>query len=453
MTATATRTPPTTAEAPVTPRMSEGRRPHSDPVTGLPDRPELEARLQRLVNRTSRDRVAVLVLDLDDFKIVNDSLGHSAGDELLREVAERLRSAIRPDDLLTRIGGDEFAILLREVDEGRFRPEETALRLLDCLEAPFDIAGERVRIRASIGLACDDRGRLVQPLLSAGDVAMGRAKRSGGGRLAVFDPDTEWIETRRLQLESGLRKAVREQTLRLTFQPVCDLFTGAVVGAEVFPVWDVLSTRSLRPDEVLALARETRQIAELTRCTLRQICRLWRGWSRRGVELGFVGLNVTSEALEDDVLRRALLEHLRDGDVPASSLVLELQETGMESASLPEKGAHLPLPLALDDFGTGRGCLLALQELPVHFVKLGESLTAQAGDDSRLAAIVRSLTRLADELGATPIALGVQDFAQLHRLRKLGCRLGQGAFFSQPVPAEGLVDLVRQRKPLPLRSA
>jgi diguanylate cyclase (GGDEF)-like protein len=416
---------------------------YTDRLTGLPNRALFHDRLEQALVMAARREgpAAVLFLDLDRFKIINDSLGHEIGDAVLVSVAQRLRGCLRAEDTLARLGGDEFAILLPEM-ANRSDSRLVTDKCLSALSDPELIGGHELTVNASIGVAIFPQdGADVQHLLRSADAAMYRAKARGGGRAETFTHLLEKEVMRRQQIEVELRRGLRSGQLRVLFQPYRELASGRTVGYEALVRWDHPDRGMLPPDSFLPLAEETGLIEAVDRWVLAEACRQACRWPAPLL----VSVNVSAGRLRRGDLHADAAALLAETGLDPSRLVLELSERILfdempdalsSLADLPSAG----IQLALDDFGAGYTSLEQLRRLPVGHMKVDRSLVAlvdQADDD---AAIVAAVIQFAHALGLGVTAEGVERSSQLDRLVELGCEYGQGFLFGPPVaaPAFGL---------------
>ena len=415
----------------------------TDRLTGLPNRALFNDRLERaLLMAKRRDTpVAVLFLDLDRFKIINDSLGHEIGDEVLRAVAQRLRRCLRAEDTLARLGGDEFAILLPEMANRRDIHLVTD-KCLAALTAPELIGGHELTVNASIGVAVSPQdGADVQHLLRSADAAMYRAKARGGGRAETFTHLLEQEVTRRHQIEVELRRGLRTGQLRVLFQPYRELLTGRLVGYEALARWDHPNRGRLLPDAFLPLAEETGLIDAVDRWVLREACRLACEWPAPLV----VSVNVSAGRLRRGELHQDTSAILAETGLNPSRLVLELSERILFD-EVPDAFSSLAevtsagVSLALDDFGAGYTSLEQLRRLPVSQVKIDRSLVAPVDQSDDDASIVAAVIQFAHALGLSVTAEGIERAGQLERLIELGCDRGQGFLFSAPAAVSAFDD-------------
>ena len=410
-----------------------------DPLTGLPSRVLFRARLQQAIEGLARRRgehVAVLFLDLDRFKVVNDSLGHDVGDKLISAVAERLRNTVRRHELIARFGGDEFAILCEDL-----RDEEDAVavaeRVLRALATPFQLAHAEVVSVASIGIAITgDPAQDPDDLVRDADAAMYRAKEDGGARTKLFDAVTRERAVARLHMENGLRHAAERGELRLHFQPEVSVATGEIVGVEALVRWQHPERGLLAPGEFIALAEETGLIVPIGEWVLREACRRAVGWD--GLLLR---VNVSARQLTRGDLPGVVADVLEETGLGAERLCLEVTESVLvEDPDMSERtlGAieALGVAIAVDDFGTGYSSLEQLRRFPVDCVKIDRSFVRGIGSSQEDAAIVAAVVELGHVLGLSVTAEGVETPEQHERLRELGCDDAQGFLFGRPVPGE-----------------
>jgi diguanylate cyclase (GGDEF)-like protein/PAS domain S-box-containing protein len=413
-----------------------------DPLTGLANRALFTDRVHHaLVVRAFEDGEAgVLFLDLDDFKAVNDSLGHVAGDALLRAVGVRLRASLSPSVTVARMGGDEFAVLV-EGPNGAAAALEAAERVTAALQAPFDLDGREVFVTASVGIAV---GHDADELLRRSDAAMYQAKASGKAQYVTYAPRMDEHLGGRLELVADLRRAQIAEDFVLHYQPVVELATGAVLGVEALLRWQHPTRGLLQPSEFIHLAEETGRIVEIGRWVLAEACRQTAFWHAElpGGERLSVSVNVSTR----QVLRPGLLEDVRgaltDSGLEPSDLTLEITETVLarrreEMTSVLEEIANCGVRLALDDFGTGYSSLSLLQDLPVHVLKIDRSFVRSIGAPGGRAAFVRAIVQLAEALELTVVAEGIEEAGHVASLIRLGCRIGQGFHFAVPLePSE-----------------
>ncbi|HZQ84877.1 MAG TPA: EAL domain-containing protein [Acidimicrobiales bacterium] len=428
-----------------------------DPLTGLPNRALFQDRLAVALSRRhpSDSQIGVLFLDLDRFKVVNDSLGHEAGDRLLEHVAERLKAGMRPEDTLARMSGDEFTVLLEDVQDAR-DAEHVAERLIDSLRSPFVVAGREVYVGVSIGIALGRRGATPEDLVRDADLAMYRAKERGRRRYEVFASDLGDQARNRLELESDLRQAIERGELRLHYQPEIDLADRCLVGVEALVRWQHPTRGLLVPAQFIPIAEETGLIIPLGAWVLEQACLELRRWAtdhpeRRRLRMS---VNVSGRQLEQ---QRRLVDTvasvLQETGVDPGLLTLELTEsvlmdnTEVTVTTLRELRA-LGVELAIDDFGTGYSSLNYLKHFPISTLKLDRSFVHGLGNDDADAAIAQSAIGLAHALNLRVTAEGIELDDQLTRLRAMGCDRGQGFHFSRPVPAAELEELVSQLQQL-----
>ncbi len=416
-----------------------------DPLTGLPNRTLLMDRIDRAVraSRRTKSTVAVLFVDLDGFKTINDSLGHEAGDELLRLVSDRLLRCIRPGDTLARYGGDEFAVILDDgIEASAIRVAE---RILSALRESFPLAGRDVVVTASIGIALshvdDER---VDPIRDA-DLAMYRAKESGGGRWSRFVPSMDAEALERLDQESELRRAVREREFHLVYQPVVDLDTGRMTGVETLLRWNHPTRGPVSPAEFIPVAERTGLIIALGRWVLEEACRQTRAWQDAGVDLR-VAVNLSTRQFDDVELVADLAAILQRHGVERGRLMLEVTESvfidnpGQAVATMAAIG-ELGVSFALDDFGQGYSSLSYLKLLPLQVIKIDRSFVVGLAASAADQAIVRAVVGLASELGMSVLAEGVETLDQLAQIRRLGCASVQGFLFSKPVSPAAIAEL------------
>jgi diguanylate cyclase (GGDEF)-like protein len=420
-----------------------------DGLTDLPNRTELYHRLGRVIGSARSDRLAALLLiDLDRFKEVNDTLGHDHGDELLVEVAARLRVALRRGDTLSRLGGDEFAVLLADLPD-RAAVAELAARLQDALRRPFALRGVAVELEASIGVAlCPDHGRDVNTLVQRADVAMYDAKRAQAG-VATYSAERDPYSADRLGLLAELRRALEQDELVLHYQPKVAVRGGEVIGVEALVRWQHPTRGLLGPGEFVPLAERTGTVADLTRWVLDAALRQCRAWMDEGVELP-VAVNLAAANVVDVALPDAVAELLERHDVPARLLECEISEhtvmaDPLRAMEVLGRLREMGLRLSLDDFGTGHSSLAYLKRLPLDEVKIDRSFIAGMSEDDNDAVIVRSTIDLARNLGLDVVAEGVEDEAVLRELDALRCDIAQGFHLSRPLPAAELGRWVRGR--------
>jgi diguanylate cyclase (GGDEF)-like protein len=429
---------------------------YTDRLTGLPNRALFYDRLeQALVMAVRRDvPVAVLFLDIDRFKIINDGLGHGIGDKVLMSVARRLRRCLRAEDTLARLGGDEFAILLPEIANRRDSYLVTD-KCLSALSGPELIGGHELTVNASIGVAFfPEDGADVQHLLRNADAAMYRAKARGGGRVETFTHLLEKEVTRRQQIEVELRRGLRSGQLRVLFQPYRELATGKLVGYEALVRWNHPHRGMLLPDAFLPLAAETGLIEAVDRWVLAEACRQARQWPAPLV----VSVNVSAGRLRRGDLYQDTAAILAETRLNPSRLVLELSERILfdevpDAVSSLGELAAAGVGLALDDFGAGYTSLEQLRRLPVSQVKIDRSLIAAVDQSEDDAAIVAAVIGFAHALGLSVTAEGIERSSQLDRLTELGCEYGQGFLFSPPAAAPGVDETdATERRPRVFRA-
>jgi diguanylate cyclase (GGDEF)-like protein/PAS domain S-box-containing protein len=421
-----------------------------DALTGLPLRTLLLDHLELALAGARRHatRVAVLFIDLDRFKHVNDSMGHAAGDDLLTEVARRLRTAVREIDTPGRFGGDEFVVVCPDLADVR-DVVMIAERIRQLLEEPFQIRGMPVFISASVGIAVADAETDAATLLGQADTAAYRAKDRGRNRYEIFDEDLRASVASRLETETGLRYALAHDELRLVYQPIVEMSSGGIAGFEALVRWERDGQLHL-PAEFLAVAEETGLIVPLGQQVLEQACHQIASWRRAlpGVRLPRLSVNLSARQLAYPDLARDVRRTLAATGVHPEDLCLEITETVLmqdtpQASAVVNELRDLGLRLAIDDFGTGYSSLSYLRRLPVSAVKIDRSFTVGLGVDDEGATIVASVISLAHALGMEIIAEGVETNEHVEALLALGCDQAQGYYFSRPVSPEVALDLIR----------
>ena len=425
-----------------------------DSLTGLANRALFRDRVAHALARQVRSRGAVSVLfsDLDDFKTVNDSLGHEAGDQLLVAVAERLRAVMRPEDTTARFGGDEFAILLEETDQDGTR--RAAERILEALRSPFEFHGRQVVMRASIGAAYTADGS-TEPddLLRQADLAMYTAKTSGKGRFAFYEPHMHEAAVTRMELKGDLEQAIANRDFELHYQPIVDLRSGQVTGVEALVRWRHAERGLVLPSEFIPIAEETGLIVPLGRWVLDEACRQLAAWTAEGrlpgprLERLAMWVNLSARQLQEPEFEQTIADVLRASGVRPERLTLEITESGLmadleQSTQTLHRLRELGARLAIDDFGTGYSSLSYLERLPVEVLKIDRSFTAAIGHGRDVPVLVRSIVKLGQTLHMEVLAEGIETAEQLSRLRGIDCRLGQGFYFSQALPADEVIELL-----------
>ncbi|HVL88877.1 MAG TPA: EAL domain-containing protein [Actinomycetota bacterium] len=422
---------------------------YHDPLTSLANRSLFLDRLRHALarRRTAHREVAVIFVDLDDFKTVNDSLGHAAGDQLLCGVADRLRGICRPADTVARLGGDEFAILLEEST-----PVETiavAERLIDELETPFELAHKEIYVRASVGIASHGHAGDAESLMRNADAAMYQAKSHGKGRFELYDPSMQKAALNRLEMKGRLQRAVERDEIEIFYQPTIALATGNIHGAEALVRWRQPGSRRLTPVEFIPLAEETGLINVVGRHVLEQACLRMREWTERYPVLGplKIAVNISARQLQQPDLVEIVGEAVSAAGLSPSQLVLEitesvlLQDTDATIRLLQELKA-LNVQLAIDDFGTGYSSLSYLQRLPMDIIKIDKSFVHGVGGSAEDEALTRAIVKLAQTFRLKVVAEGIERQEQMDRLRQMRCHLGQGYLFSPPVPAQRFEELL-----------
>jgi diguanylate cyclase (GGDEF)-like protein len=424
------------------------RRALHDPLTGLANRTLFHDRLQHALARRNQ-AVAVLFLDLDDFKTVNDSSGHGAGDEVLCSVADALRRTVRPADTVARLGGDEFAVLLDD-NPDVYAAGLVASRLIAAVQQPTIVAGSRHSIGASIGVSLGNSGvATADDLMRDADIAMYVSKGKGKGGFTVFEPDSHRAVVRGLELRADMDRAIREKQFEMYYQPILHLATGTVVGVEALARWRHPTRGLLLPAEFLPLAETTGAIIPLGRGILEQACREAAGWAAESEAAAdrYLAVNLSGLQLAQPGFGKMVAELLESCGLAPGKLLLELTETtrldqAAASANLRQL-RELGVRLAIDDFGTGYASLSQLSRIPFDLVKIDRSFVSRLAPGSREESLISGVVEMARRLGISVVAEGIETSAQLARLREIGCTFGQGYHFAHPMPAVRLHRFLR----------
>ncbi|HEU4356725.1 MAG TPA: EAL domain-containing protein [Actinomycetota bacterium] len=433
---------------------------YHDKLTGLPNRALFEEMLELALARARRHDlgVGVLFLDLDNFKLVNDSMGHHAGDDLLVELAERLRRCTRETDLVGRQGGDEFLLLLSDLDRGSgsdtgkdaglLVAESVAERVREALRAPFVLEGTEFYASGSIGVSLYPRDALdAQSLLRNADTAMYESKRTDPGGFVVFSSNDQDPRAR-LSLTTRLRKAVQQRHWVLHYQPIVDLSDGHLHSVEALIRWQDPNGGLVAPGEFIPLAEELGLIEAIGEWVLDEMIRQHLEWREQGLEVA-IGYNLSPRQLWSARLADRVLGKLQAAGVDPHAITMEITES--TAMTDPERTQRIlselhawGLPLAIDDFGTGYSSLARLKHMPVDVLKIDRSFVRDVDRDRDLAGMVRAIIQLAQSLGMVPLAEGIETPSEYVFLRSNGCRLAQGFLFSRPVPADEIPDLARR---------
>jgi diguanylate cyclase (GGDEF)-like protein len=420
-----------------------------DLLTGLPNRALFMDRLERAFVRVNRrgTKVAVLFMDLDNFKVINDSLGHEVGDQLLVAVAERLKTCLRPEDTAARLGGDEFTILVEDVT-GVGDVAQIAERIAEKLQPPFALQDQEVFATVSTGIALNSTAQeQAADLLRHADLAMYRAKRRGKARYEVFEPSMDAKALERLILETGLRRALVRQQFRVYYQPIVALENGKVAGVEALVRWEHPQRGLLLPEEFLSVAEETGLIVRIGQWVLREAGKQARIWQERYLSTPPLTISVNLSPRQF-IHPELVAEVLDESEIDPASLQLEITEGAMISNGTYSADRTLRnlkrtgVQLAIDDFGLGYSSLSYLKRFPVDFLKIDRSFIAGLAREPNGVAkdteITKAMIELTHALGLRVIAEGVETSEQLAQLRNMTCDFAQGNYFSEPLPSEEL---------------
>jgi len=438
------------------------RQAYHDGLTGLANRSLFRDRLEQALARSARGggSVGVLMLDLDGFKQVNDTLGHDAGDQLLRVVAERLNETVRATDTVARFGGDEFAVLLDQTDEAL--AVSVARRALARLTEPAVVGGRELQVAASIGIAVRAGGGGGDELVRDADVAMYAAKDAGRGRHEVFRSEMARDPDELLGLDNELRTALARRELAVHYQPEISLSGGEVVCVEALVRWTSPTRGPVGPDVFIPVAESSGLIAELGEFVLREACGVAAGWLRDGiVGTGFVmWVNVSGKQLTMGGVPAAVDRALRSAGLPARNLGLEVTETAIVPGGAADRARvelhqlhDAGVGIAIDDFGTGFSSLAQLRHFPVDMIKVDRSFVQGVERDAKDTAITANVVALAHALGLVAVAEGIETDGQLAHMRAVGCDVGQGYLFSRPAPAADIAAFLRGARGADARAA
>jgi diguanylate cyclase (GGDEF)-like protein/PAS domain S-box-containing protein len=421
---------------------------HHDQLTGLPNRLYLAAHLPGAIEdaRGTSSIMAVLFLDLDRFKHINDSRGHETGDKLLKAVAQRIRATVRTEDVVVRMGGDEFIVILENVRSSE-QVNETAMRINEALSAPVTVDGRPLVTTVSIGVSLYPRdGVNMGELLRHSDTAMYQAKDRGRNNFQLFSPGMDRKLKERMAIETSLRNALARQQLDVHYQPIIDLETNRVVGLESLLRWKVPGQGTIAPEKFIAVAEETGLIVPIGDLVLSRACEDMARWRDRGSKPVPIAVNISAVQLQRCNLPATILELTRQHGIRPSMLQLELTESavfertenrsGESNEDAVSKLRELGVRIAIDDFGTGYSSLSYLKRWRVDYLKIDRSFIRDLVTDASDLAIVGAIIAMAGHLNIQVVAEGIEGWQQLEKLRQLGCGLGQGFLFAKPAPED-----------------
>jgi diguanylate cyclase (GGDEF)-like protein len=421
----------------------------NDSLTGLPNRALLADRLTQAVSQaTTPGAVGVVFIDLDQFKVVNDGLGHAVGDQVLRIQATRLSDAVRTRDTVARFGGDEFIVICTGLT-GADDAMEVAAQLQEVISAPIEIDGRTIRMTASIGLAISTTGDQADDLVQEADTAMYVSKSRGPGGFELFTSELQDRARGRLQIESQLRAAVDTDEIWLAYQPKVDLVTGSIVGVEALMRWDNPILGSVPPATFIPIAEQTNLIGRLGRVALAEAIRQAAAWRRAGFDLE-VSVNISAHQILDAGLTDFIARTLIAEDLPARALCLEVTETALMSDiaqatrvlyELNEMGARI----SIDDFGTGYCSMAYLQQFPVDELKIDRAFVRDVTTSRSQHALVAAIIAMASALDVRVVAEGIEQLEQADALRLLECDYAQGFLFARPQRHDAVTALLREQ--------
>lgn len=432
-----------------------------DPLTGLPNRVQVTKELAKAVNAAKRHEHigALLFVDLDRFKQINDSLGHSVGDELLKAVAERLEYCQRGEDIIARMGGDEFIWILpnlgSNIDCAAADATRAADRLVDDFGRSLQAGGHELRMTTSIGISLfgENGDNDVNEIMKQADSAMQRAKRAGSGCVQIFRPQMQEAAMERLQLELKLHKAVEDRTLEIYYQPQVSMQDGSLVGAETLLRWNDPELGSIPPSKFIPIAEETGLILKIGEWLLNSVCRQISDWNSHPIATPIprVAVNISPVQFRQPDFVDLVRTTLQRWDIPSEQLELELTEgIVIEQIDLTVEKMNelreLGVRFAIDDFGTGYSSLAYLNKLPLDILKIDQSFVRDLGEVESSTSIVTSIITMAKLLGFDLVAEGVETCEQLSFLTEQGCETYQGYLYSKPLPIQELTSFLEERK-------
>lgn len=423
-----------------------------DVLTGLPNRTLLNNSIDHAVSRARRDRkfAAVMMLDLDKFKLINDNLGHDAGDLLLKEVAKRMTLMLRATDKVFRLGGDEFVIVL----EGVMHPEDCAAvgqKLMEVITEPLVVGEFSMQVGASVGIAVyPSDGDDAIELMKNADIAMYQAKSEGRGKFQFYAQEMGARVSKHLAVVTGLQEALKKNQFVLHYQPIFDLNSGLLVAAEALVRWLDPERGLIPPNDFIPVAEDSGLIGAIGTWVIRETCRQSNQWRQDGLRAVSVAVNLSAYQLRNDEVVDVVRRAMAHSELPAHSISIELTESMvMEDPerviSILQEIKGLGVTISIDDFGTGYSSLSYLRHFPIDVIKIDRSFVKDIGDDPKEAVIANAIIQLAHSLGCRVLAEGVETKAQGDYLRAQGCDLVQGFYFGRPVPANDFAKFLRRQ--------